>query len=59
MPSTDTCPHCGTKLTLKQMIEAMNGSGFIRYVQVQTPDGRVVSMQARDVNPREVTVIER
>lgn len=54
----DCCPHCGCGLSLKQIINLMNGSGFIRHVRVKLSDGRIVSMEARNVNPKTMTAIE-
>lgn len=55
--STDCCPHCGGRLTLQEIISMMNRSGWIRYVPVRLPNGNVVAMQARQVNPLTMEIV--
>ena len=54
----DQCPHCREPLTVKQIIELMHGRGFVRRVNVRLPDGDIVCLDARDVNPRTMEIIE-
>ena len=53
-----TCPHCHEKLTLKEAIEIINGSGFVQYTRVKAPDGSVAIIEAGLVNPNTVEIIE-
>jgi hypothetical protein len=51
------CPACGEKLTLKQAIDLLNGSGYQRIAKVRLPDGRIDFLPAASVNPNEVEVL--
>jgi hypothetical protein len=54
----NVCPACDAKLTLKQAIEILNGSGYERIAKVKLSDGRIDFMPANLVNPNEVEVLE-
>jgi hypothetical protein len=52
------CPHCKRKLTLKEIITLLHGSGFAEYVIVKTPDGVGHVVEAGLVNPETVEIVE-
>jgi hypothetical protein len=52
------CPHCHEKLTLKEAIIIMHGSGFSRAVAVKADDGSIVFLEAGLVNPRTMHMLE-
>jgi hypothetical protein len=52
------CPHCRRKLTLKEVITLLHGSGFAEYVIVKTSDGVKHIVEAGLVNPKAVEVVE-
>jgi hypothetical protein len=58
MPTSDRCPHCRKLLTIKQIIEMMNGSGFVRRVKIRLPDGTAAWLDARDVNPNAMEIVQ-
>lgn len=58
MLTPDRCPHCREPLTVKQIIELMNGSGFVRRVKIRLPDGSTAWIAARDVNPNTMEIVE-
>ena len=52
------CPHCGSKLTIKDAVTILNGSGYARNVRVRTPEGREHIAPAHLVNPEAVEILE-
>jgi hypothetical protein len=52
------CPGCGQRLSLRQIIEMMHGSGFEEYVWVKLADGSVALVEAGKVNPTLVEVLD-
>jgi hypothetical protein len=51
------CPRCHEKLTLREIIWMMHGSGYDQFVWVETPKGRMALVEAGDVDPTQVEVI--
>lgn len=56
--SQDHCPRCGAILSLRQIIQLMNGSGFVRHIRIRLPDGGMAVLEARDVNPNTMEIVE-
>jgi hypothetical protein len=52
------CPHCQHELTLKEVIEILNGDGSTKYVHVKLPDGSFGFIEAGLVNPNTVEILE-
>lgn len=52
------CPHCNNHITVKEAITVLNGSGYIRRVNVKTPDGKIHLVNAHLVNPNAVEVLD-
>jgi hypothetical protein len=52
------CPHCQHKLTLKEAIEILNGSGYVQYAQVKLSDGTITNIEAGLVNPNTVEILD-
>jgi hypothetical protein len=52
------CPHCEHPLTLKQAIVILNGSGFRHMVPVRLRDGTTAVMDASQVNPNAVEILD-
>ncbi|MGD1068677.1 MAG: hypothetical protein ABSB15_00940 [Bryobacteraceae bacterium] len=52
------CPHCQEDLTLKEAIQILNGSGFVKYVRVKAPDGSMAVIEAGLVNPNTVEILD-
>jgi hypothetical protein len=55
---TMECPHCKRRLTLKEAITILHGSGFEKIATVALPNGTVAFVEAGLVNPREVEILE-
>jgi hypothetical protein len=51
-------PESAEKLTLKEAIIIMHGSGFSRAVAVKADDGSIVFLEAGLVNPRTMHMLE-
>jgi hypothetical protein len=52
------CPHCNTKLTFKQIIILMHGSGYEEYVPIRTANGRVAVVEVGLINPTQVEILD-
>jgi hypothetical protein len=52
------CPHCHTELTAKEAIMILHGTGSERMVPVRFANGKVGFMEAGQVNPTAVEVLE-
>ena len=52
------CPRCQEKLTLKEAIEILNGSGFVQYTRVKSADGSIAVIEAGLVNPNTVEILD-
>ena len=52
------CPHCHAKLSNKEAITMLNGSGYVRIVLVRTPDGKIHAVNAGLDNPNAVDVLD-
>jgi hypothetical protein len=52
------CPRCHEKLTLRQAITLLNGSGFKQMALVKLPDGSITAIEAGIVNPNTVEILE-
>jgi hypothetical protein len=57
MPKTDCCPRCGSELSLAETITLMNGSGYVRHILIELPDGSRIPMEARNVNPITMKIV--
>lgn len=51
------CPHCNQAITLADAIAMIQGGGYVRCVQVELEDGRVVALETADVNPQTMKVL--
>jgi hypothetical protein len=52
------CPHCECRLTLKQAIFILNGSGFVQMARVRLRNGALAVMDAALVNPNAVEIVD-
>lgn len=52
------CPHCAVRLTLKEAITILNGSGYRQFARVRLRDGQIAFVDAAKVNPNEVEVLD-
>ena len=53
-----SCPHCGDRLTFKEIIEMMHGSGFQHFVWIKHREtGKEDVMEVGLVNPRLVEIV--
>jgi copper chaperone CopZ len=53
-----SCQHCQSSLTLKEAITILNGSGYKQTARVRLKDGTVVFVDASQVNPNEVEILD-
>jgi hypothetical protein len=52
------CPHCLAELTAKEAITILHGTGSKRMVPVRFANGKVGFMEAGQVNPTAVEILE-
>jgi hypothetical protein len=52
------CPHCHGKLTIREAITILNGTGYTQTAKVRTPDGEIHFVEAGLVNPLEVEILD-
>jgi hypothetical protein len=52
-----TCPHCRARLTTKEAVTIIHGTGVARYVPVKLPDGVTQLMEIGEVYPSFVEVL--
>lgn len=52
------CPHCHAELTAKEAITILHGTGSARMVPVRFDNGEVGFMEAGQVNPTAVEILE-
>jgi hypothetical protein len=51
------CPHCKAKLTLREAIIILNGSGLKKMAQIRLVSGEIAYLDAGQVNPNTVELI--
>lgn len=51
------CPHCKAKLTLREAIIILNGSGVMKKAQIKLASGEIAYLDAGQVNPNTVELI--
>jgi hypothetical protein len=52
------CPHCHAKLTLREAVTIIHGTGFRRMEPVKLPTGKVSLMEIGEIYPSFVDVLE-
>jgi hypothetical protein len=52
------CPYCHAKLTIREAITILNGTGYTQTAKVRTPDGETHFVEAGLANPLEVEIFE-
>src|SRR5688572_508644 len=52
------CPHCKERISVKQAIQILNGSGFTRQVHIKLDDGAPFLIDAQRVNPNTMEIID-
>ena len=57
-PPAMECPQCHAELSLKEAITIINGTGTYRKAKVRWPNGEISFVNAGDVNPNVLEVLE-
>lgn len=52
------CPHCDSRLTTKQAIIILNGTGFRRMARIRLPDGSQDIREAGFINPLKCEILD-
>ena len=52
------CPHCQHKLTLREAVIILHGSGFAQIATIKLADGTIAFVEAGVVNPNTVEILE-
>lgn len=49
---TRCCPHCGTRITLTDILSMARGDGVIGAVAIRLPNGKIAVIRETEFNPQ-------